>query len=394
MPSPAFMRFMRSVSTLMLLLALGGGLMLMLRGDGGGGPDVIDFDTAYGPGTVVVEPASVVGPDPFTAPAAVELGIDIDLLALPPLGATALESSNRRNSMADRLMAQDLAWQLADVRGDEGSLTVGEIRRAIEDAYGSDVTIEDLEDLDGDRRDDDRRFTLIARDGSAVCVRPGPLRALALAQGLGVDPEDGASVSGIAWDPGGPCLGSSGARNSPVKLGSTPGMYGAAPNGEVCDLDRLAGALVANPRVGTGWAAVHGLEFEELGEFLAALTPVVVLEDTLVTNYGWRNGTIVPRQAILQRGTTILIDGQGVPAARCLSGSPLRSPLVLPARPIFEGSQWDGFQGSAAASVTPATRPVDEFVLVDIRSGKPITRSAGFEGALASLAGPVVGIQG
>ncbi|NIR39348.1 MAG: hypothetical protein GWN79_17835 [Actinobacteria bacterium] len=120
----------------------------------------------------------------------------------------------------------------------------------------------------------------------------------------------------------------------------------------------------------------------------------MLLDDTLVTNFGWRNGTIVPRQAILQRGTTVMVDSRGVPSVRCLSGSPLRSPQVLPSEPVFEGSSWDGFLGVGASSVAPAGRPVDEFLLLDIRSGDPITRGSGIDGALAALAGPVVGIEG
>ncbi|MDX1690754.1 MAG: DUF6777 domain-containing protein [Acidimicrobiia bacterium] len=394
MPSPAFLRFMRSVSTLMLLLALGGGLMLMLRGDGGVGPDPIDFEPAFGPGTVMIEPAGTIGPDPFTAPVAVDFGLDLDLLALPPTSASALESPHGRNSLADRIMVDGLAWELAAVRGPTGNLAVGEIRRTVQDHVGADAAIEGLEDLDGDRRDDDRRFTLVARDGSAVCVEPGPERTMALAQGLAVDPEDGASVSGIGWDPHGPCLGADTALNSPVRVGSNPGVYGAAPNGEVCDLDRLAAALGANPRVGRGWAAVHDVPFEELSGYLASLTPVVLLDDTLVTNHGWRNGTILHRQSVLQRGTAVLIDPQGAPAARCLSGSPLRSPRELPNRPIFQGRPWDGFLGADAVAVTASSRAVEEFVLVDILAGEPITRGAGIEGALASLAGPVVGFEG
>jgi hypothetical protein len=392
-PSTAFLRFMRSVSTLMLLLALAGGLMLMLGSDSGErGVDVVDFDAGYRPGTVIVEPFDAIGPDPFTAPVAVDLGIDPDLLVLPPTSAEDLDSPHGRASLADRLVATGLAWRLAEVGDPTAAPTLEQIRRAVDLVADGTAVIEGLEDRNGDGFDDDSRFTLVARDGSAVCVRSGPRRSLALAQGLAVDPEDGASVSGIAWDPSGPCLRTTASGGSPVAIGSAAGVFGAASGGEVCDLGRLAELLAANPPVGRGWAEVHDIHIGDLGTFLGTLTPVVLLDDTRVTNHGWRSGTIVPRQAILQRGTTVMVDPRGVPAVRCLSGSPLRPPQGLPTRPNFEGPSWDGFLGVEASAVDPVGRP--SVVLLDIRSGAPITRESGVDGALAGLAGPVVGFEG
>lgn len=269
-----------------------------------------------------------------------------------------------------------------------------QIRWVVDEVAGGETVIEDLEDRDGDLRDDDNRFTLLARDGSAVCVQPGSRRHLALAQGLAVDPEDGASANGIAWDFTGPCFRPTAGSGTPVSIGSIVGVYGAASGGEVCDVDRLAELLTDNPRVGRGWAGVHEIAFEDLGRFLATLTPVVLLDDTQVTNHGWRNGTIVPRQAILQRGTTVMVDSHGVPAVRCLSGSPLRPPRGLPAGPTFEGPLWDGFLGAAAAAPVPTGLPVDAFVLIDMRTGELTTRPSGVDGEPAGLAGPVVGYEG
>ena len=390
--SDGFVRFTRMLAALALLVALGGGLALTLRASGD--PEIagdIEFTSGYGPGTLLLEPATAIGPDPFTSPVAVDLGIDQALIAFPPLDPDSLKEPHRRGSRADLLVAGEFGWELVerrDARG--GNLPVAEIRNLAAEILGLDATVSGLDDLNDDGLDDDGSFTLRASDGSSVCVTPGNRRTLTLAQGLQIDPEDGAAAHGLTWSTDGPC----GTNNVPSEVnlgrtGGTPGVFGASLTGDVCDAGMLVSLLQSNPLVGDAWATVHGIPAEDIAAFVTDLTPVVLLRDTVVTNFGWRNGKIVPRQSVLQRGTSVLVDRRGVPAARCLSGSPLRPPQPLPAAPSFQGEGWAGFSRVSLDEVAPSGREVSEFLLVDIGTGAPIRRAPGAPGALASLAGPI-----
>jgi len=378
-------------------VALGGALALTLRasGDPESAEDV-EFASGYGPGVLLLEPATAIGPDPFTAPVAVDLGIDQALLAFSPLNAESLQEPHRRGSAADLLVAGAFGWELVARRdAGGGNLSIGEIRSLTAEILDLDASVSGLDDLNDDGMDDDGSFTLSAGDGSAVCLTPGNRRTLTLAQGLQIDTEDGAAAHGLTWTTDGPC----GTHNlpreiSPVRTGATPGGFGASFSGDVCDVGLLVSALQSNPRVGEAWTTVHGIPAENISDFVGGLTPVVLLRDTLVTNFGWRNGKIIPRQSVLQRGTSVLIDRRGVPVARCLSGSPLRSAQPMPAAPSFQGEGWAGFSSASLDEVTPSDHDVNEFLLVDIGSGALIRRAPGIPGALASLAGPIYVVAG
>ncbi len=387
--SADFVRLMRAVTALALLVALGGGLLMTLRTARDPTTGSVEFAPALAVGVVLLERADQVGPDPFTSPVAVDLGLDPDLLALPPLATTALMTPHRRGSDADLLAAGEFGWELIRRRDRIGrSLPIEEIRAAASEILGLDATVIDLDDRDNDGLDDDGSFTLRASDGSAVCVTPGDRRTLALAQGLPVDPDDGVASHGLSWDARGPC-GSRTTAQLVSRTGGTPGVFGASAEGEVCDVGGLVTALQANPRVADGWASVHGLDENTIGSFVAELTPVILLRDTAVTSFGWSDGWITPRQSILQRGTAVLIDRRGSPVTRCLSGSPLRAPQTLPATPDFQGDAWKGFTRASTVEIVAATGDVTEFVLIDVQTGIPIRRTAGINGQLASLAGPL-----
>jgi hypothetical protein len=380
---------MRAVTALALLVALGGGLLITLRATGDPSSGSVEFAPPLAPGVVLLETAEDVGPDPFTGPVAVDLGLDPALLALPPLGTSALTTPHRWGSAADQLAAGSFGWELIRRRDrGGGALTIEEIRAVASEILGLDATVIDLEDRNNDGLDDDGAFTLRASDGSAGCVSPGSRRTLTLAQRLTVDTEDGVASHGLSWDAAGPCGSRSEIRNT-GRTGGTPGAFGASSRGEVCDVGALVTALQANPRVATGWATVHGVESEGVGAFVADLTPVILLRDTAVTSFGWEDGWVTPRQSILQRGTAVLIDRRGTPVVRCLSGSPLRPPQALPATPDFRGDGWKGFTRASTVEIAAASGDISEFVLIDVGTGEPIRRPAGINGQLASLAGPL-----
>lgn len=392
--SDGFVRFLRVLAALALLLALGGAMLLTLRAGRGVPAPAIEFGSAYAPGVLVLEPADEVGPDPFTDPVAAQLDLDPALIALPPAGRDSLDSPHRRGSAADLIAAGEFGWALVDRRDRNGRLQISSIRSVAADVLGPDGLVTGLEDIDGDGLDDDGSFTLEASDGSAVCVTPGSPRTLAIAQGSQIDVEDGAAANGLSWNPGGPCGSSTTGSPAVAETGATPGVYGATGEGEVCDPGLLASLLQANPRVAEGWATVVGVPVEDVPEFVSDLTPVVLLEDTLVTNAGWHNGKIVPRQSVLQRGTTVMVDRHGSPTVRCLSGSPLRPPQPVPAAPTFEGEAWAGFGRGHLEEIAPSAVEVPEFLLIDVQTGEPIRRTPGLSGALTAIAGPIYVVEG
>ena len=391
----AFLKFMWAMSIVALLIGVGGGLVLTLRAQQPPVSPELSFSPGTGPGVLLLEPASVAGADPFTAPVAVDLGLDPSLIALPPLSPDTLLTPHRRGSIADRLAAGEFGFDLVRRRDSGQSLTVGLLRTIAGGLLGLNGVLEDLEDRNGDGRDDDRTFTLRASDGSAVCITLGFERTLTVAQGIHIDPEDGAAAHGYSWDPLGPCSDPvSLIPSSAVLTGSTPGVYGGSPAGEVCDLGELIAGLTGSPQAGEGWATVQGIEVDELEDFISALTPVVLMRDTVTTDFGWRSGELLPRQAVLQMGTAVLITEKGALAARCISGSPLRPPQPVPAAPTFEGTPWAGFVADDIMEILPSDHSVAEFTLVDVATGGPVGRKPGSEDARASLAGPLIPASG
>jgi hypothetical protein len=389
-------RLLHALTALGLLTAVGAGLFFVSWRAGRVEPLLrVEFGEGSPPGVVVLEAAGDPGSDPFTAPVAVDLGVALALLPLPPDDPAALASPHHRHSSADLAAAGPFGYELVRRRDRSRGLTVATTAAVAQQVLGPAAALSGLEDGDGDGRDDDGRFTLTAADGSAACVTVGPPRLVALALGLQVDPADGRPASGYSWDPSGPCDAPAREEGgTDLTDGSTPGTYGAAADGEVCDVPLLVGRLAANPLVAEAWALVHGITVPGIEGFAAGLTPVILLGDTLVMDHGYDSGKILPRRAVLQRGTAVLVDGRGRPAVRCLSGSPLLAAPSLSGEVAARGAAWPGFAAGRLSEVVPADREVAEFVLLDVATGLPLRRVPGVAGAQAALAGPVVAVEG
>jgi hypothetical protein len=379
-----------AVTAMTLVGALVGGVMLVTRSRDAVRAPQVDFAIGPGPGVVTLRALDEVGDRPFMAPFAVELDLDPVRLVLQPRNGVAAESVSRRGSDADLLAAHVLVPRLVEIRDAGTELRIQVVVDASAQAIGDQASVSDLRDVDRDRLDDDRRFTVTALDGSAVCVTIGERRALATTLSLSIDPIDERPASGIAWTPYGPC----GATSVPptgteLRVGTTPGTYGGVRSGEVCNADGLASQLRANPLMAQSWIAVHGIDMELLDDFLVALTPVVLLRDTLATEYGFDNGRVDGIQVVLQRGTAVMVDRTGSPRVRCMSGAPLRSPqATMSDSVVVVGEPWRGFSIEGIADVPAAEVAAASIVLVDIRSGRPIVRDTSV--GSSALAGPMV----
>lgn len=377
-----------TLSIVALVVASASGLLLIMRASNPPVDVVMGTIPETGPGTVVLEPVDEIGPGAFTSPVAVDLGLDPALLASPPMDPGDLLSPHRRGSTADLLAAGAFGWQLILRRADGDQVRISDLRQLAGETFGLGATLSSLDDRNGDGFDDDGLFTLEASDGSAVCVTLGSRRTLALAQGLQLD-VDGSATHGYSWNTEGPCAGGDGPVGTGPVTGGTAGVFGGAELGDVCDTGALGASLRGAPGLAAEWAAVQGVGPEQLDEFLGELTPVVLLDDTAVTDHRLEGSEALPRQAVLQRGTPVLVDPRGVPVVRCLSGSPLRPPQPLPAVPSFRGVAWPGFRLALVREIDAAPGLVAEFVLVDIASGEPIRRTPGAAGAPGALAGPI-----
>ncbi len=109
----------------------------------------------------------------------------------------------------------------------------------------------------------------------------------------------------------------------------TSGLYGGTGENS-CDVEAMIEFLMNNPDRAAAWAGVQGIAVDEIPDYLRSLTAVVLLENTLVINHGYSEGEAVPFLAVLEAGTAVLVDDDGIPRVRCACGNPLTPPEEPP----------------------------------------------------------------
>lgn len=175
--------------------------------------------------------------------------------------------------------------------------------------------------------------------------------------------------------------------------GDEPGLFGGSRDVGVCDIDQLIGFLTdsANADKAEAWAGVLGVDVDGIEDFIRGLTAVRLRFDTRVTNHGFRSGTANAIQSVLEAGTAVLVDDEGVPRVKCNCGNPLLEPeplgdlsevdaLDLDALAANPEDAWEGFDPVQVVIVLPAATPVTAFVLVDIDTGELFERPVGSNG--------------
>lgn len=158
--------------------------------------------------------------------------------------------------------------------------------------------------------------------------------------------------------------------------GSQAGLYGSTTAGEACDRPALALHLGADTDVRTTWAGLAGVAPDEVASTVMGLTPLVLRHDTAVTNHTYQAGGGHRYQAVLQAGTAVLVDDQGLPRVQCSCGNPLLAPDLLEGPVDLDGDAWDGFTREDVIAVEP--EPVDEFATIDIDTGDEDTVAVGY----------------
>ena len=166
--------------------------------------------------------------------------------------------------------------------------------------------------------------------------------------------------------------------NAAAVTGDTPGLYGGTRT-DTCNAQGIRTYLEANPDKAAAWATAMDLPPEQVGPFLGSLTPVTLRTDTAVTNHGFRDGSATAFQSVLQAGTGVLVDAQGLPRVRCYCGNPLGEP-DQPTSARYEGVAWNGFSDDSVTVITKAPKKVSEFVVVDPGTDEVVTRPIGTSG--------------
>ncbi|WP_280680637.1 DUF6777 domain-containing protein [Kitasatospora sp. MAA19] len=157
--------------------------------------------------------------------------------------------------------------------------------------------------------------------------------------------------------------------------GSSTGLYGGTMSKPSCDTERLI-TMVSTGDSGRAWASAAGIEQSAIPSYLRSLTSAYLRVDTRVTNHTYKSGASTEYQSVLQAGTAVLVDSQGVPRVRCACGNPLKAP-VLVSDAKYTGKAWSGFQPTTLVVVVPAPQPVTEIILVNIETGGWFSRLTG-----------------
>jgi hypothetical protein len=120
-------------------------------------------------------------------------------------------------------------------------------------------------------------------------------------------------------------------RQGPKRVDVGSGPFGGTGSDLVCDRELLIRSLAARPDRLAEWARVLGVRPTEkaVAAYIRRLRPVTLTRDTRVTNHTFVDGRAVAFQSILQAGTAVLVDKDGVPVARCRCGNPLLEPIYI-----------------------------------------------------------------
>jgi hypothetical protein len=160
-----------------------------------------------------------------------------------------------------------------------------------------------------------------------------------------------------------------------VAQGTAPGLYGGSGDEHVCNKQQLVEFLQQNPAKAAAWAEVLGIATGDIAKFISGLTPVVLTNDTLVTNHGYANGHATTLTSVLEAGTAVMVDNTGTPRVKCNCGNPL-----TPSQPISvahtTGQRWAGYD-PAQVTIIRGGPPVEQLTLIDIRSGDAYTEPVG-----------------
>lgn len=156
----------------------------------------------------------------------------------------------------------------------------------------------------------------------------------------------------------------------PVVTGGNRGSAGAsfqtaasAGGSSGCNPEKLVTYLAANPQASDAWAQAlnsdrtlswsggRRIKVQQIPSYIRELTPRLLADDLRVTNHQYTNGGAVPVQSVLEKGTAVLVDANGIARVRCACGNPLTT-MVLPRAPlVYRGTPWPDFQPQRVVAI-------------------------------------------
>ena len=169
--------------------------------------------------------------------------------------------------------------------------------------------------------------------------------------------------------------------------GSTPGLYGGIRSVSSCDVERQVRLLTEDGGRARAFARGADISPAAVPEFLRGLTPVVLRADTRMTNHGYRGGSAVAFQSVLQAGTAVMVDDHGMPRVRCACGNPLRPAVASREGVVHKGEPWSGYRADRVVLIDRAPRAVANLIIADTFNRTWIERRTGTRGDEDTLPG-------
>jgi hypothetical protein len=157
---------------------------------------------------------------------------------------------------------------------------------------------------------------------------------------------------------------------------AAPGIYAGVRDTADCDAAALSADLARDAARAEQWAKAAGIAPAAIPRFLTGLTPATLRLDTRLTEYQLQPEKAVPKQAVLQAGTAVLLDRTAMPRVRCASGVPLAQPRAVTASLDYTGRRWALFSPETIVVLDPAPR-TSVLVLIDARDGSAFGRILG-----------------
>lgn len=77
---------------------------------------------------------------------------------------------------------------------------------------------------------------------------------------------------------------------------------------QICDKELFLEYLDERPDAQREWARVLNVDEDDLEEYVMSLEPIVLDDDTLVTNHGLADGKAYARLSLLEEGTAVLVE--------------------------------------------------------------------------------------
>lgn len=154
--------------------------------------------------------------------------------------------------------------------------------------------------------------------------------------------------------------------------GNDPNLYGGSGQLSVCDADALVANLNGNDDLNAAFAQGIGINASDVPRYVKSLTPVILRQDTWVTNHGYDNGRATPYQSVLQRGTAVMVDSYGVPRVRCSCGNPLAEAWNGYTAPEASKANWDDYEPRSVVTIYETDITINNINVIDIEDGTSI----------------------